>query len=380
MIAPGRIAFRADPRIRDLIPPLAPDELERLEASILAEGIREPLMVWKGCIADGHNRYRIARKHGLNYEYRVLDVETLEECQAWVINNQLGRRNLALFARAELVLKLRDVLAAEAEQRKGTRTDLGATLPPGEAGKTRDKLAKRAGVSGRTMDKVAFLAEHADEETLGKLRSGETTPHTEYKRIRHEQRKAEAVDAVESKPEPLPDGPFDVIVADPPWAYYLRPGDPSHRNQEPYPPMAPEEIAALPVGELAADDAILWLWTTNAHLLDGSAAQVLEAWGFVGKTILTWAKPSMGAGHWLRGQTEHCVMAVRGKPVHELKGQTTLLEAPRREHSRKPDEFFDLVESLCPGSKVELFARERRDGWQSWGAEKGKFDGQESTG
>jgi N6-adenosine-specific RNA methylase IME4 len=375
MIAPGRIAFRADPRIRDLIPPLAPDELARLEASILAEGIREPLMVWKGCIADGHNRYRIAREHGLNYEYRVLDVETLEECQAWVINNQLGRRNLALFARAELVLKLRDVLAAEARERMSRGGKHKEALPDHEKGQTRDKLAAKAGVSGRTMDKVAFLAEHADEETLGKLRSGETTPHTEYKRIRHEKRRAEAVDAVESKPQPLPDGPFDVIVADPSWPYHLRPDDASHRGNVPYAPMSIEEIKALPVLDISAPDSILWLWTTNAHLLDGSALEVVAWWEFEPKALLTWAKTSVGVGHYLRGQTEHCIVAVKGKPVHELSKGSTLLEAPRREHSRKPERFFELVEATCPGSKVELFAREQRENWASWGAEKGKFDG-----
>jgi N6-adenosine-specific RNA methylase IME4 len=373
MIAPGRIAFRADPRIRDLIPPLAPDELERLEASILAEGIREPLMVWKGCIADGHNRYRIAREHGLNYEYRVLDVETLEECQAWVINNQLGRRNLSQFSRGKLALRLLEVEKAAAKARQGARTDIRERFPTGEEGRARDKAASRFNISGRQLDKIKFLEEHADDETMARLERGETTVGREHKRIRMEQRKAEAVGAVESKPEPLPDGPFDVIVADPSWPYHLRPDDASHRGRVDYPPMSIEEICELPVPKLAADDAILWLWVTNTHLLDGSATQVLEAWGFEPKTMLTWAKPSIKAGHWLRGQTEHCIMAVRGKPVHRLTNESTLLTAPVREHSRKPDEFFERVESLCPGSKVELFARERRDGWRCWGSETDKF-------
>ncbi|MGA2513319.1 MAG: MT-A70 family methyltransferase, partial [Candidatus Limnocylindrales bacterium] len=91
--------------------------------------------------------------------------------------------------------------------------------------------------------------------------------------------------------------------------------------------------------------------------------------GFEPKTILTWAKDRMGTGDWLRGQTEHCLMCVRGHPTVTLTNQTTLLHGPMREHSRKPDEFFTLVESLCPGSKLELFAREARPGWAAWGAE-----------
>lgn len=370
--------LKIDPEIRDLIPPLSADEFERLRASILAEGVRVPIVIWHGTIADGHNRYAIAREKApeevIPFSIKSLDGDlTLEEVKLWVINNQLGRRNLSSYDRAVLALKLKDVLAAQAQERMhaGKAAD---PMAPGPQGATRDQLGKVAGYSGRTMDKIEWIEKHADEETKARIRSGKTTVGAEHRRIKHDLKKAAAIDAVESKPEPLPDGPFDVLVADPPWAYELRPDDATHRGRTGYPPMSAEEIAALPVGELAADDAILWLWVTNSHLLDGSAATVLDAWGFEAKTLLTWNKPSIGAGHWLRGATEHAIMAVRGKPVHTLMGQSTSQTWPRREHSRKPEQFMELVESLCPGSKVELFAREQRDGWHAWGAEKGKFD------
>lgn len=85
-------------------------------------------------------------------------------------------------------------------------------------------------------------------------------------------------------------------------------------------------------------------------------------------------KPKIGVGEWLRGQTEHVILAVRGKPTVLLTNESTVLTAPTREHSRKPEEFFALVERLCPGSKVELFAREQRPGWSAWGAETTKFE------
>jgi N6-adenosine-specific RNA methylase IME4 len=85
--------------------------------------------------------------------------------------------------------------------------------------------------------------------------------------------------------------------------------------------------------------------------------------------MLTWAKDRMGLGDWLRGQTEHCLLAGRGRPSLMLSNQTTLIHGQRREHSRKPDEFFVLVEKLCPGSKVELLCREPRPGWAAWGDE-----------
>jgi N6-adenosine-specific RNA methylase IME4 len=116
----------------------------------------------------------------------------------------------------------------------------------------------------------------------------------------------------------------------------------------------------------------LWLWTTNAFLRE--AFECLDAWGFKNKTVLTWVKDRMGLGNWLRGQTEHCLVAVKGKPIVTLTNQTTALSAPMREHSRKPDEFYALVESLCPGNRLEMFARQSRDGWQSCGAEHELFD------
>jgi N6-adenosine-specific RNA methylase IME4 len=174
-----------------------------------------------------------------------------------------------------------------------------------------------------------------------------------------------------AEPPPLPEGPFRVIVADPPWQYDKREEDTTHRGALPYPSMSIEEIKALPVGDMVHEDCILWLWTINAHM--PHAFGILEAWGFTHKTILTWVKDRMGLGDWLRGQTEHCLLAVRGKPTVPLTNQTTVIRGPLREHSRKPDEFYSLVESLCPGSKVELFSRQQRDGWHAHGNQTDKF-------
>lgn len=130
------------------------------------------------------------------------------------------------------------------------------------------------------------------------------------------------------------------------------------------------EIGALKVP--ADENCILWLWTTNAFMRQ--AYQVLDAWGFRDKTILTWVKKRIGVGNWLRGQTEHCILAVKGKPIVRLTNQSTVLHAPSREHSRKPEEFYRLVEELCPARvRLELFAREARKGWTSAGAEVARF-------
>ncbi|MGA2436845.1 MAG: MT-A70 family methyltransferase, partial [Bryobacteraceae bacterium] len=160
--------------------------------------------------------------------------------------------------------------------------------------------------------------------------------------------------------------PFQVVVADPPWQY-------DTGNSLPYPTMPIEEIKAMPVKEIADENAILWLWTTNAHL--PVAFDVVTAWGFEYKTLLTWVKDRMGTGEWLRGQTEHCLLAARGKPVFLHGSHATVLQAVRREHSRKPEEFYAVVEATCPGSKVELFARQKRLGWQLFGDQVGLYAG-----
>ena len=188
----------------------------------------------------------------------------------------------------------------------------------------------------------------------------------EAKGVKQANRQLKA-EAINEEPPPLPTGPFRVIVADPPWSYEKRVDDPSHRASLPYPDMSIAEIKALAVPDIAADDCVLWLWTTNAHMRQ--AFEILDWWGFEHKTILTWVKDRMGTGDWLRGQTEHCLMAVKGKPTVLLTNQTTALHGPLREHSRKPESFYELVETLCPGSKVELFSRHQRDGWAVHGDE-----------
>jgi N6-adenosine-specific RNA methylase IME4 len=176
---------------------------------------------------------------------------------------------------------------------------------------------------------------------------------------------------IRRNPVVTPDGRYQVIVADPPWKYDTRGEDTTHRGKNLYPEMTVEEICKLPVAKLAQDNCILWLWTTNAFMRD--AYTCLDAWGFKDKTILTWDKEILGLGDWLRNVTEHCILAVRGKPIVSLKNQTTIIREKRREHSRKPEAFYALVEALCPGSKLEMFSRQPRKGWHVWGAETNKF-------
>src|SRR5262249_55312882 len=219
--------------------------------------------------------------------------------------------------------------------------------------------------------KVASIPEPEFVAEIAKRRGTKEgiTTHAVLKLAQAKEKKAK-IEAIAKQSALLPKGPFRVIVVDPPWAYFKRTADITHRNAIPYQTMSMNEIKAIPVPDFAASDCILWLWTTNAFMRQ--ALEVIDAWGFKEKTILTWVKDRMGTGDWLRGRTEHCLLTIRGKPVVNLTNQTTLLESPRREHSRKPDEFYGLVEALCPGSKLEMFSRAvERKGWTLHGNESG---------
>src|SRR5262249_19063093 len=151
-----------------------------------------------------------------------------------------------------------------------------------------------------------------------------------YRRLKTAQQAA----LIRAEPPPLPGrGPCRVGGAEPPGAHPISAGDPAPRRGPPSPSMSSQHSSTPGVGALLAKDAVFFLWVPNFHLVQGVASTVLRAWGFEPKTLLTWVKDRMGNGDWLRSQSEHCIMAVRGKPVVTLTNQTTVLHAPVRGHS-----------------------------------------------
>lgn len=318
------------------------------------------------------------------------------------IDENLQRQELTPLELGEHLAERKDLYLALYPETKPVRERGG----PGRGKKTAEKIspvspftsdtAKKTGKTPRAVRNEVRIGEQIPENVRNTIRE---TPIAQkqselLKLARMEEDEQEAVAEViasgkakgvkqaqniikaaemNAKPLPLPEGPFDVIVADPPWSYDNRAEDAAHRAANPYPSMPISEICAYWQTEglesRAGTNCILWLWTTNAHMRE--AFSVLDAWGFTHKTILTWVKDRMGTGDWLRGRTEHCLLAVRGKPTVVLGNQTTAIEGPLRQHSRKPDEFYRLVEELCPGSRLELFSRTEREGWTSHGAERG---------
>jgi ParB-like chromosome segregation protein Spo0J len=166
----------------DLIPPLSIEERGELENSIMDEGCRDAICVWNGVIVDGHNRYEICKRRKRAFRVKEMSFENDEAAVAWIIRNQFGRRNLTAMQRAELALKLKDAIAAEAKKRQGARNDLKAKtniVQKSAPSKTRDELAKMAGVSHDTIAKVEKIIAGAEPEVVEAARKGEMSINAE---------------------------------------------------------------------------------------------------------------------------------------------------------------------------------------------------------
>ena len=184
----------------------------------------------------------------------------------------------------------------------------------------------------------------------------------------------------ESKPAPLPRiaGGFSTVLADPPWRFSNRTGKvaPEHRRLDRYTTMSLEAIQAMPVSTVLAKNAHLYLWVPNALLPEGLG--VMQAWGFRYVSNIIWAKrrkdggpDGRGVGFYFRNVTEILLFGVRGsmRTLAPGRSQVNMIETRKREHSRKPDEQYELIESCSPGAYLELFARYARPGWTAWGDE-----------
>ena len=259
----------------------------------------------------------------------------------------------------ELAKPLEDLIAEKARRRMsdgGKGASFEATLV------TTKEVAKAIGVSKATYERAKKIRDEGTPEEQAKARQKPRSINSAHndlvKRTKFEELTKKGI-------PPLPKGQYDIILADPPWEYDLQlRGEPGLH----YATMKTAEISALIIP--AADNCILFLWATNPKLED--ALKTLHAWGFTYKTNMVWVKPVFGTGYYFRGQHELLLVGVKGDtgPPPESVRRSSVLQAPRRKHSEKPDEAYEIIESYYPQStRLELFARETRPGWASWGAE-----------
>ena len=324
-----------------------------------------------GRIVDGFHRLRACRELGIEPRFETRRFDSPLEEKKFAIEVNLHRRHLTPFQRAELAKPLLEIERELAKQRKerslpkkgqkGFQPVLASS--DADTGKATEKVARTVGLSARTLEKALTVLEKAPEEVKKKVRRGQVSINYAYQYVKRQEQAEKAAET-----PAMPDGTYDVILADPPWRYYLAlRGAPDMH----YPTMTTDEIAQLDVP--AASDAVLFLWATAPNLPD--ALRVMEAWGFEYKTNIVWVKRGpVGTGYYARGRHELLLIGTKGKPgvPPESARPDSVLEAPRGRHSEKPAEVYGIIEAMYPGRRyLELFARTQRPGWAAWGNEVG---------
>lgn len=368
----------------NIFPLIEGGQFDELKEDIKTHGLLQPVILYEGKILDGRNRYRACLAIGLEPRYEQYEgIDPL----GYVISLNLKRRHMTKEQLAAVAVQnealLSDLQARARERQKATQIKSGAAPTVAQkVAEPKESLQQLAEVfqTNKQYVKEAKAVKERAPEAFAAVVKGDKGLRDAYQDLKKDERRAVIAAQIEQIKEegitPI-DGKYEVIVIDPPWRYddteipnYAPNGN---RGTSPYPTMSMEEIRNIKIP--CSDNCVLWLWTTNYFMKD--AFTLLKEWGFENKTILTWVKNRYGTGKWLRSQTEHCILAIKGTPIYNrdaAASKSTVLMADMREHSRKPDEFYALVEELCVGHRLDYFAREQRPGWSTYGNDTEKFD------
>jgi N6-adenosine-specific RNA methylase IME4 len=390
--AAAKKTFKAHPAA-DLFPMMTEGELNELAADIGQRGQLEPIITTgNDLVLDGRNRLEACRRAGVDPYMLVWDGDgdPFASPTAFVISMNLRRRHLSESQRGLIGADAEPLFAAEAKTRQQAPLKRGSSKPtptpppsaprgangkpaakPAAKGKASEAAARAVGASARSVERAKEIVKKRPE-VRELIRQGKKTLGQLAKEIK----KDEALKNVQVYRPPV--GTYSVIVTDVSWEYDDKlDGSDQARGGVGYASQKLDEILKMKIP--AAGDCALWFWVTNQFLMDGTAARVLDAWGFTPKALLTWRKVDkagndrLGSGHWLRNNTEHVILAVRGKPLVNGAEQPTIFDAPRTSrHSEKPDRFFEIAEKVtpcAPEARIELFAIEERKGWRTSGSE-----------
>lgn len=334
-----------------------------------------------GMLARAGQRLLDARNSAEVLEAKAIAEAALHYSKVTKAANETHADCLRIITRAEM----RMANEVDAAQRRGEVARHG-----GDRSKPQSSGLENLGLDNRRVSEwreVRDAGEEVVESAISAaLAEGRTPTKNEIlaaaKAIRAEKSDAKRAEklaatgeiAERNKALPIGERKYSVIYADPPWSFDVWSGAGKDRAAENhYPTMTQEQIEALQVGQLAADDCALFLWAVMPQLPE--ALRVIEAWGFQYKTCaFVWVKQTRdqerfatGMGYWTRANAELCLLATRGAPVRLNADVHQVVSAPRLEHSKKPDEIVERIERLVPGPYIELFARQCRTGWDSWG-------------
>jgi len=367
--------MKIDKELQTLIPPLAEDELKQLESNLVKEGWRsnERILTWNGTIIDGHNRFNICEKKKIKFQSKEIKFKDKQEVILWMIDNQLGRRNIPDFARIELNDRRLLILKPIAEKNMLSGKTLSSK---DEKVNIVKEIANKSNVGDKTVSKARFIIKNADEETKVELRRGneKLSINKVYTDLKKKKDREKIVEEFKEAPKlKKSKRKYSIIYADPPWHFW---GGGWKNQTQHYKTMSMEEIKQLPIESLANENCVLFLWVTFPVLED--ALDIIKEWGFNYSTCgFNWVKKSkskkgwhFGLGYWTRANSELCLIATRGKPVRQSASVSQVVDEPVQEHSKKPDCVRDkIVELMGDIPRIELFARNKTKGWDVWGNE-----------
>lgn len=257
-------------------------------------------------------------------------------------------------------------------KRQGANQNIGDNDVP-KVGK--EATANELGFDKKSMQRMETLADNKDlvEQIKAEAREADDIPTRTAVFKAKLEREREEKKAIIKKAEHLPLTKFRIVYADPPWAYSNEQSSGKMQRtvlESHYPTMTGDQIAAIPLRNICEGDAVLFLWVTSPMLYYGGWVQkILDAWGFEYKTSMVWDKVKHNVGHYVSVRHEHLLICTRGSCTPDVKKLAdSVYSEERTEHSRKPDYFRNLIDELYPyGKRIELFARERHEGWDAWG-------------
>ena len=368
--------------LANVLPLIEGAEFDRLVADIAKNGLLNAITIHHDMILDGRNRERACRAAGVEPAYAPF---TGDDPAAFVLSQNLARRHLGPSERAMVAARMANLKWGQRADRVEGQICLSTAAQLAGVSKRSVKSAKtviergtpelqEAVTSGRLAvheaERAAKLPAKAQAQFLEAAAGGK---RFSFWRDNYGRTERAAELAATTSAMPKGEKRYPLILADPPWDYKVFvPGKrhPSHH----YPVRSLADICAFPVADSAADHCVLFLWVT-VPLLE-QAFEVITAWGFEYKSQLVWDKEIIGMGKWVRGQHELLLIATKGNPPlpPTQSAPASVIRERRREHSRKPEASYAIIELMYPDlPKLELFARQKRPGWDAWGNETSKF-------
>ena len=366
--------FIIDKEFKTLIPPLEKEEIQQLETSIKTEGLRDAIILWNGIIIDGHNRYDICKKNNINTKTRNKKFKDRNEVILWMIDTQLGRRNISKYDRVRLSSKKVEILKPQAEANMKS----GKTLVRNQTRVDRIGLSSKISKTSRdTVSKVKYIEEKADEKQKKDLSSQRFSINKIYTELKKAENRKNIAESFKEPPMPKTKKKYNIIYADPPWSFkhYSDKGK-GRAPDNYYKCQNLQDIKDLPIEDLADENCVLFMWVTYPFLQ--KSFEVIKAWGFEYKTVgFTWVKKNKkadswfwGMGYWTRSNAEICLIATKGKITRQSSSVHQIIDTPIEEHSKKPDITRErIIELVGKLPRIELFARQKRKGWDVYGNE-----------